>query len=131
MRREFNTTARRAIVERATGDDGRIRCEACGSDLTAKAFEIDHVIPEGLVPEWRKDKPLTAAEGQLLGACCHRGEEGKTNKDVKQIAKAKRQRAKHQGLKTSKKPIQSAGFQKAEKARTQPTKVMRRRKIYE
>jgi hypothetical protein len=42
-----------------------------------------------------KTKDLTAADGQLLGYCCHRGENGKTNADVGRITKAKWQERKH------------------------------------
>ena len=125
MRREFSRNQQEAIVERSKRN-GVICCEGCGLVLAGKPHEIDHVIPEGLRPEADKKKPLTIAEGQLLGKdCCHRGEDGKTNKDVAQIAKAKRQNAKHLALKTAKPkaPIQSRP--KAEKAQTKPSLPVR------
>ena len=99
-RREFTRNQQEQIVERAKRNGG-ICCEGCGLVLGHKPYEIDHIIPEALRPEADKKQPLTIADGQLLGKeCCHRGKDGKTAKDVAQIAKAKRQNAKHLGLKT-------------------------------
>jgi hypothetical protein len=95
MRREFPRSVREEIVRRAKNSDGIICCEGCSLVLGAKRYEIDHVIAEALVVD--KSKPLTAKDGQLLGACCHRGEDGKTAQDVTAIAKAKRRGAKHDG----------------------------------
>lgn len=96
MRREFTRNQREQIVCRAMNAAGEICCEKCGLVLGGKPHEIDHVIPEALRPEADKRQPLTIAEGQLLGReCCHRGPDGKTNADVKAIAKGKRQNAKH------------------------------------
>jgi len=130
MRREFPVPVLRAIVERASAT-GVIRCEKCGIDLTGKKYEIDHTIPEGLVPNFRKDVKLTVTEGQLLGECCHRGKEGKTAKDVKQIAKARRQSAKFLGLRKEKPKIESRGFDRTDRARNKPIKVVRRKPLYE
>lgn len=94
-RREFSPKVREEIIRRATNERGYPVCENCGGVLKRGAWEIDHVIAEGLVVD--KSKPLTAKDGQLLGACCHRGEDGKTNKDVKAIAKAKRRARNHNG----------------------------------
>lgn len=93
-RREFTRSQREAIRLRATNAAGEICCEGCGAVLTGKRREIDHIIPEALRPEADKKKPLTIADGQLLGECCHRGPDGKTRHDVAQIAKGKRQNAK-------------------------------------
>lgn len=87
-RREFKRAVKHAILLRAT-KNGRLHCEKCGMDITGKPAELDHVIPEQLIVD--KSKPLTAKDGQLLGLCCHRGEDGKTNQDVARIAKSKRQ----------------------------------------
>lgn len=99
-RREFTRNQREQIVERSKNERGEICCEKCRLVLAGKPYEIDHTIPEALRPEADKQKPITIAEGQLLGLCCHRGPEGKTNKDVAQIAKAKRQYDRANGLKT-------------------------------
>lgn len=117
-RRNFTRNQKEQIVTRATNTDGQICCEGCGLVLAGKPHEVDHIIPEGIRSEEDKKKPITIAEGQLLGkACCHRGPDGKTNKDVKQIAKAKRQNAKHLGITTREtQPIQSAPFQRSAKA---------------
>ena len=125
MRREFSRNQQEAIVERSKRN-GVICCEGCGLVLAGKPHEIDHVIPEGLRPEADKKKPLTIAEGQLLGKdCCHRGEDGKTNKDVAQIAKAKRQNAKHLALKTAKPKPKIPSPPKAEKAQTKTSLPVR------
>lgn len=99
-RREFTRNQREQIVERSKRN-GLICCEGCNLVLGEKPYEIDHIIAEALRPAADKQKPITIAEGQLLGKdCCHRGENGKTNKDVAQIAKAKRQYNRANGLKT-------------------------------
>lgn len=95
-RREFPPAVKAAIVHRAMNEKGLVVCEGCNQVLAHKRYEIDHVIAEALVVD--KSKPLTAADGQLLGYCCHRGENGKTNQDVKAIAKSKRREAKHFGF---------------------------------
>jgi hypothetical protein len=87
-RREFSDKVKAAIVMRAMNDRGFPVCEGCGGVLKLKGYEIDHRIAEALVVD--KSKPLTAEDGQLLGPCCHRGENGKTARDVKVIAKSKR-----------------------------------------
>lgn len=105
-RRKFTPTQRREIVIRSKNADGFICCEGCGQVLGAKPYEIDHIIPEGLRPEADKQRKISIVEGQLLGKdCCHRGENGKTKKDQKQIAKSNRQFDKSQGLKRQKHKI--------------------------
>lgn len=116
-RREFTRSQKEQIVERSKRN-GTICCERCGLVLGGKPHEIDHIIAEALRPEADKQKPITIAEGQLLGRdCCHRGEDGKTNDDVYRIAKAKRVYNRANGLKTAtSRPIRSAGFPKSEKS---------------
>lgn len=98
-RRNFTRNQKEKIVERSKNADGVICCESCKLVLGEKPHEIDHIIAEALRPEADKKKKITIAEGQLLGkACCHRGEDGKTNKDVAKIAKAKRQYDNKHGL---------------------------------
>lgn len=116
-RREFTRNQREEIVERSKRGGKDIRCEGCGQVLGAKPYEIDHIIAEALRPEVDKQKRLTIAEGQLLGKCCHRGEDGKTNKDVKAIAEAKRRYDRANGLKRPKQTIKSPGFPKSDKPR--------------
>lgn len=95
-RREFSKRQKAEIVHRAMNAAGQVACEGCGLVLGRKPYEIDHTIPEALVVD--KTKPLTIADGQLLGKeCCHRG--GKTAKDVGDIARAVRRDAKHLGIK--------------------------------
>jgi hypothetical protein len=102
--------------------------------LGLKHYEIDHILAEALRPEADKTRPITIAEGQLLGKeCCHRGEDGKTNKDVKAIAKGKRQYNGHNGIRT--RPvakIPAAPFPKSERtASRQPKQTLPYRALYE
>lgn len=115
-RREFSRSQREQIVKRATNAAGYVACEGCGLVLGKKPYEIDHIIPEALRPDEDKTRPLSIADGQLLGMeCCHRGADGKTRQDVKRIAKAKRSAAKHMGFERPKQPIPGRGFTKSEK----------------
>jgi len=130
-RRNFTRNQKEQIATRATNADGQICCEGCGLVLAGKPHEVDHIIPEGLRSEADKKQPITIAEGQLLGkACCHRGPEGKTNKDVKQIAKAKRQNAKHIGITRPKQSIKSAPFPRPDKPERVSKPMPPRRPIY-
>ncbi len=117
-RREFTRNQKEQIVERAKNAAGQICCERCGLVLAGKPHEIDHIIPEALRPEADKQKKITIAEGQLLGKeCCHRGENGKTKRDVRDISKGKRQYNGANGIKTAPaKPLKSQGFAKSPKA---------------
>lgn len=114
-RRNFTRNQKEQIVERAKRD-GVVHCEKCDLALKPGAWEIDHIIAEGLRPEADKQKPITIAEGQLLGTdCCHRGEDGKTNKDVKAIAKGKRQYDRANGLRKPAGKLQGPDFAKSPK----------------
>jgi hypothetical protein len=114
-RREFSKSVSIEIVKRSMDADGRIRCEKCRGVVKGKQYEIDHELAEELRVD--KSKKLTASEGMLLCIPCHRGPvTGKTAADIKIIAKAKRNEAKHLGIKRKKAPIHSAGFPKAPKA---------------
>ncbi len=115
MRREFTRNQREQIVERSKNELGQICCERCKLVLGGKPFEIDHIIPEALRPEADKQWKITIAEGQLLGKCCHRGKDGKTNRDVTAIAKSKRQYDRANGLKQPKQSIPGRGFAKRSK----------------
>ena len=115
-RLEFTKPVQRDIIKRATGDDGRIRCEGCKCVVKPGGFQIDHIIADGLKRD--KSKPLTAKDGQLFCSgfpeSCH----GKktTKHDVPAIAKAKRREDRAIGVRgPEKRPIQSRGFVKAEK----------------
>ena len=111
-RREFSKATKAAMYRRAT-KNGVTRCEGCG--LAVTTWEFDHTIAEALFLD--KTHKLTSADGQLLGACCHRGPDGKTAEDVAKIAKAKRVEARNAGIKRPKQTIRSAGFPKSEKQR--------------
>lgn len=109
-RRNFTRNQKEQIVERAKVE-GIVRCERCHVSLKKGSWEIDHIIAEALRPEADKQNKITIAEGQLLGKCCHRGEDGKTNQDVKAIAQAKRRYDRDNGIVTREKPpILSKGF---------------------
>lgn len=120
-RREFTRNQREQIVERSKNERGEICCEKCRQVLAGKPHEIDHTIPEALRPEVDKQKPLTIADGQLLGRCCHRGPEGKTNKDVAQIAKAKRQYDRANGIKQPSSSLSTRDKPKQPKPVTKPS----------
>ncbi len=92
-RREFPRKIRAAIILRATDASGRVCCEGCGLVLGKKPFEVDHTIPEALIVD--KSRPLTAADGKLLGkACCH---QPKTATDIRNIRQAERRRDRDSG----------------------------------
>ena len=100
-RREFSRTVKAQIVHRAMSEKGQIVCEGCGLVLAGKRFEIDHTIPDAMFLD--KNRELTADDGRLLGLeCCHRP---KTAKDRKDIAKVRRQEAKHRGFKRKSRPL--------------------------
>lgn len=106
---EFSRADKGHMIRRASDAKGRIHCEGCGIDVTGKAIEFDHVLPEGLVRVVHPDRPLTPEDGKLLGKeCCHRGPDGKTARDVEMIARAKRLELRRAGPR-----IRSAGFAKA------------------
>lgn len=124
-RRNFTRNQKELIVERARDSEGVVRCERCKLALKQGVWEIDHILAEALRPEADKQKKITIAEGQLLGKdCCHRGADGKTNQDVKLIAKGKRQYNAANGLKAKPaKKLSGPGFPKTEKAATRQTKL--------
>lgn len=93
-RREFPAKVKAEIVHRAMNERGHVVCEGCDLVLGKKPYEIDHTIPDALVLD--KSRPLTAADGKLLGKdCCHAP---KTVKDVGVIAKVKRIERGHLGI---------------------------------
>jgi hypothetical protein len=128
-RREFTPDQKAAIRARATDASGTIRCEGCQLAQKPGSFEIDHVIPEALRPDADKKARLTLADGQLLGKCCHRGENGKTADDVAKIAKAKRCEAKHFGTARKKQPIPSREFDNKAPAK-QPKPALAPKPLY-
>lgn len=113
MRREFSKAQKAQMLKRASDAKGIIHCEGCGLNITGKAVEFDHTIPEAMVID--KTKPLTIEDGKALGRdCCHRAPGGKTAQDMADIAKAKRREAGHLGISRPRSNFQSAGFAKAE-----------------
>jgi len=104
-RKNFSKSVIVACIKRAT-KDGVVYCESC--TLPCRKWQIDHIIPDGLTGE------PTLENARLLCIECHFV---KTKKDVAQIAKAKRQEAKHVGAVKPKGQIKSRGFAKKEKKR--------------
>jgi 5-methylcytosine-specific restriction endonuclease McrA len=102
-RRNFPKSVIVAAIKRATKENV-VYCEGCG--LPCRSWDIDHIRPDGLLGE------PTLDNARLLCKVCHGT---KTKDDVKRIAKAKRQEAKHLGAVQSKQKIQSRGFAKKEK----------------
>lgn len=110
-RREFSRAQKAQMLKRASDAQGNIWCEGCGLNVTGKAVEFDHTIPEAMVVD--KTKPLTIDDGKALGRdCCHRAPGGKTAQDMADLAKAKRREADHLGIRKAP-TIQSRGFSKA------------------
>lgn len=111
-RREFTRSQRAQMIKRASDEKGQILCEGCGLNITGKAIEIDHTIPEAMLVPSDKLKPLTIDDGKVLGRdCCHRGPDGKTARDVANIAEAKRREAAHLGIRRPS-TLKGAGFTK-------------------
>lgn len=119
---EFDKAVKQAILRRAMRDN-RLHCEECGCDLTGKAVEIDHIIPEAIVRPVNPTKRLTPDDGMLLGRdCCHRSPDGKTARDMEAIARAKRREADHFGIRSK---LSSRGFRKAPPQRTASRPISR------
>lgn len=115
-RREFTKPQKAEMLRRASDEKGRIWCEGCGLNVTGKRVEFDHTIAEGLILD--KNRPLTAADGKLLGYdCCHRGPDGKTAQDIADIAEAKRRESKRAGIEAPGK-LKGAGFKKRPRQRS-------------
>jgi hypothetical protein len=96
-RREFTKSDKLQMVKRASDARGNIFCEGCGLNVTGKVIEFDHIIPESHRHPDDLAKPLTIANGQLLGRdCCHRI---KTAKDTTGAAKLKRLDERNKGIK--------------------------------
>jgi hypothetical protein len=99
-RREFTKADKLQMVKRASDARGNIFCEGCGLNVTGKAIEFDHVIAESHRHPDDLLKPLTIADGQLLGRdCCHRAPGGKTSSDTTVAAKLKRLDERNKGIK--------------------------------
>jgi hypothetical protein len=108
LRREFTRAQKVAMIKRALDGAGRILCEGCGLNITGKAIEFDHIIPEALIVD--KSAGLEISDGRVLGRdCCHRQPGGKTATDLADIAEAKRREAKHLGVRPGQR-LKGGGF---------------------
>ena len=106
-RREFTRAQKVVMLKHAMDGQGRIHCQGCGLNISGKAIEFDHVIPEALILD--KTRELSADDGRVLGRdCCHRAPGAKTAQDLAVIAEAKRREARHLGIK----PLPSRGFRR-------------------
>jgi 5-methylcytosine-specific restriction endonuclease McrA len=95
-------SAARRRAFRLEHDDGN--CPMCGLHLLCLPVHIDHILPVELGGE------DTEANWQLLCIDCHKI---KTRDDIKRIAKARRQRAKHNGtMPASPFKLKGRGFSK-------------------
>lgn len=100
-RREFSKPLKAAMIKRAMDDQGNIHCEGCGLNITGKVIEFDHTIPEAMLHEADKQRPLTIEDGKALGRdCCHAPKTHGKHGDIANVAKAKRREASHFGIKT-------------------------------
>lgn len=105
MRREFPAKVKVAAFRRANG-----HCEKCTARLVPGKLAYDHVLPD-----WLGGEP-TLSNCEVLCDACHGAKT--SGEDVPRIAKAKRQRASHLGIRSPKSQIQSRGFAKAEPRHT-------------
>lgn len=107
MRREFSKQVRRDAFARAKGCcEGTLASgQPCGGRLGLGKYHYDHIIPDGNGGE------PTLANCAVLCIACHRHKT--TTEDVPAIAKTKRIRDKHIGIRTTRPKIQSRGFAKA------------------
>lgn len=109
-RREFSKQVKRDALKRAAKC-----CEGCDALFGVK-FHSDHDIADGLGGE------PTLENCKVL---CHQCHHKKTNEhDIPLIAKTKRISDKHNGIRTERAKIQSAGFRKAspQHSATRPTR---------
>lgn len=86
MRRPFPAKVMLAAFERA-----KDHCEGCGAPLRTGRFHYDHILPDAMGGE------PTLENCQVLCTACH-GIKTRTG-DIPRIAKTKRIRAKHLGIK--------------------------------
>jgi len=87
VRREFSKQVQRDAFVRA---QGKCEGENCGAKLTLGKYHFDHVIPDGLGGEPTLDNCA------VLCVACHKEKTAK--RDVPAIAKAKRVRDLHLGI---------------------------------
>lgn len=91
-RREFRKAVKLAAWERCGGV-----CDKCTTYLFPGRFQYDHDIPDGLGGEPTLDNCL------VLCSACHGAKTAKV--DVPRIAKTKRVKAAHLGIKATKRPM--------------------------
>lgn len=102
-RREFPAKVRVAAFQRANG-----HCEGCTAHLVPGKFAYDHQLPD-----WLGGEPVLS-NCRVLCDACHGAKT--SGEDVPRIAKTKRQRAKHAGIRPPAQ-IKSRGFGKSEPQR--------------
>lgn len=92
MRREFPKSVKLAAWERCKG-----HCEGCTAKLFPGRFEFDHDIPD-----WLGGEP-TLENCMVLCDPCHGAKTAKV--DIPRIAKTKRVRNAHLGIRKAKRPM--------------------------
>ncbi len=105
MRRSISPTRRLALFMAHSGV-----CHICGGKITGKAWDVEHIIPFAL---GGADDESNWAPAHRL---CH---SPKTVEDVRNIARAKRRKAKHLGIR------KRSAFQSKWKRRMDGTVVLR------
>jgi hypothetical protein len=120
VRTEFSKPTKRDAFERCEGlCEGILSSgDRCCANLGKKLHHFDHIIPDAI----GGDNSLQNC--QVLCKPCH---DDKTRKiDIPIIAKAKRISDKHNGIRSPRQKIQSAGFRKASPQRSASRPIERR-----
>ena len=120
-RRSFTPRQRLKLFEAHKG-----RCVICGRNIDAgDRWIVEHIRPLGLGGS-NDDDNL----GPVHEACAHAKTHGATG-DAAQIARAKRIKMRHIGIRAARSTIQSRGFPKVEREPKKTTKVVARREMFE
>ena len=102
-RQNFTRAVAVEIAKRATRPDGQMACENCGA--IGVKLELHHLTMDAMVlPEKKRAKRLTAADGALWCVPCHKPE---TAKQRKALARVEAAEARHLGVAQSRSPIAS------------------------
>ena len=120
-RKPFTPTQRLKLFEHHKG-----LCGLCGAQIKAgDSWIVEHMRPLGLGGTNDLDNLFP-----VHAACADTKTHG-SDGDVARIAKAKRVKIRHLGIKKSTQKIMSPGFPKFEKERPRTTKVAPRRAMFE
>ena len=101
-------------------------CGLCGGKIEAGATWVDeHIIPLGL------GGTNDLSNRVPVHVICANSKTHGSNGDLAKIAKAKRVKMRHLGIRAPKQKIQSRGFPKVEREPKTTSKVMARRRMFE